>query len=127
MEESRVEQVLAEISFLFANSFSPVEPIIIVFEVFNKTVVIQGNTVLVVSDEIKGNDCRIIKWIEASNFKDSVLWRSIILVPDLGLMYDFAIFYCILDKVDVVWRFFYWENTFCATFDYSDMVDMIRT
>ena len=91
MEESRVEQVLAEISFLFANSFSPVEPIIIVFEVFNKTVVIQGNTILVVSDEVKGNDCRIIKWIETSDFKNSVLRRRIILVSDLCLIYDFAI------------------------------------
>ena len=91
MEESRVEQVLAEISFLFSNSFSPVEPIIIVFEVFNKTVVIQGNTILVVSDEVKGNDCRIIKWIETSDFKNFVLRRRIILVSYLYLMYDFAI------------------------------------
>ena len=110
---------------MFANSFSPVEPIAIVFEVFNKTVVIQGNTVLVVSDEVKGNDCRIIKWIETSYFKDSVLRRRIILVSYLCLMYDFAILYCILDEVDVVWRFFNWENTFCTTFDYSDTVDMI--
>ena len=91
MEKSRVEQVLAEISLLFANSFSPVKPIAIVFEVFNKTVPIDWNTVLVFSDEIKGDDCRIVKWIKTSDFKDSELRRGIVLMSDLRLMYDFAI------------------------------------
>ena len=78
-----------------------------------------------VSDEVKGDDCRIVKWIKTPDFEDSELRRRIILASDLCFMYDFAILYCILDEVDVVWRFFNWENTFCATFDYSDTVEMI--
>ena len=76
---------------MLANSFSPVEPTAIVFEVFDKTVPIYGNSILVFSYKVKSDNGRIIKWIKTADFKDFVLRRRIFLVSDLCLKYHFAI------------------------------------
>ena len=125
-KNSSIEKILAKIFLLFTNPLTPIKPIIIIFKIFNKAVLVYSYSEFIVSDKVEGQNCWVIKRFKATEFINSVLWyRSFWLEPYIKLVNNFAIAYRILNQVEIIGNFFDDENSLNTVFDDSCTVEMI--